>query len=250
MKKKLFSLLIVVIFLFASFGLAKAQDPGVPDTVRFEQWGTYIPCPLCSGTAVVPMVVFTDEELYSMEIPLRLSGPATFDSGRFFGDRAWFFEEPGAYGYFGIPEDSQAMVIGVGSFSPDFTMPPGDGIFAHIYLTVKDTGYASIDETVLPPGFVLHFFDVYHHWITPVFLKAEFFIEPQDVLPGDVDDNDLISLSDVIYLANYILKGGLPPVFTGSADVNTDCQVNLSDVILIAQWYFTGQIPLQPGCAY
>jgi len=60
MKKFLISGFWFMLFVFA-LNLSYAQDPGVPDTVRFETWGTYVPCPPCSGTAVVPMVVFTDE---------------------------------------------------------------------------------------------------------------------------------------------------------------------------------------------
>jgi len=247
---RVLTIFIFIFFVISFFGYSYGQDPGAPDTVRFEQWGTCVPCPPCSGTAVVPMVIFNDEELYSMEIPIKAIGPISFDSGRFVGERAWFFEHLKSYGYFGVTEDKKNMVIGVGSLHPDLIMPPGNGIFAHIYLTVDDTGFASIEETGMISDYILHFFDTFQHWIVPVFDTSEMYIGPQDILPGDADANDIINLSDAISLARYILMGGPPPVFSGSADVNTDCNIDLSDVILIALWYFYAEVTLQPGCAY
>ena len=58
---------------------------------------------------------------------------------------------------------------------------------------------------------------------------------------GDVDDDWDIDLSDVIYLANYYLKGGDPPpdpISRGNA--NGDEVINLSDVIYLANFYLKG----------
>jgi len=55
---------------------------------------------------------------------------------------------------------------------------------------------------------------------------------------GDVDDDWDIDLSDVVYLANYYLKGGDPPpdpIARGNA--NGDEFINLSDVVYIANYY-------------
>jgi len=246
MKNKSMVLLLSLVFISLSFNISSAQDPGEPDTVRFEQWGTCVPRPPCSGTAVVPIVVFNDEELATMRIPVIFGGPVVFDSGKFVGPMAEFLEDSLSSGVFDIVGDKVAIVIG----SLSSTIPPGYGTIAHLFLTVSDTGLATIYETMIPPLTTLRFLAPEDIWIVPVFLNSEFYIRPQEVLPGDIDDNGVINLSDAIGLANYFLKGGPPPVFSGSADVNTDCQINFSDIILIAKWYFTGQTPLQPGCAY
>ena len=51
---------------------------------------------------------------------------------------------------------------------------------------------------------------------------------------GDVNTDAGITLSDVIYLANYVLKGGCAPIPLKSADVNCDGKYDLVDVIKLA----------------
>ena len=60
-------------------------------------------------------------------------------------------------------------------------------------------------------------------------------------LKGDLNSDWQIDLSDVIYLANYYLKGGPAPEPLESADVNCDTEIDLTDVILIAYYILKGQ---------
>jgi hypothetical protein len=55
-------------------------------------------------------------------------------------------------------------------------------------------------------------------------------------LRGDVNADAKVGLRDVIYLANYSLKGGSPPVLLSSGDVNCDDKINLVDVIALARY--------------
>ncbi len=58
---------------------------------------------------------------------------------------------------------------------------------------------------------------------------------------GNVNDDGAINLGDVIYLANYLLKGGpapVPDLYVG--DVNCDDLVNLGDVIYLANFLLKG----------
>jgi len=60
-------------------------------------------------------------------------------------------------------------------------------------------------------------------------------------LRGDVNCSRKIDLSDVIYLANYILKGGPPPIPLESGDVNCDGKYDLVDVIKLAKYVLLGE---------
>ncbi|MDH4222270.1 MAG: dockerin type I domain-containing protein [candidate division Zixibacteria bacterium] len=63
---------------------------------------------------------------------------------------------------------------------------------------------------------------------------------------GDVNaDNDL-STSDVIYLINHLFKGGPPPVIYESGDCNCDGDLTISDVIYLINYLFKGGP--DPGC--
>jgi hypothetical protein len=55
-------------------------------------------------------------------------------------------------------------------------------------------------------------------------------------ITGDVNTSGTISLADVIYLANYILKGGSIPLPIASGDVNCDGKYDLVDVIRLANY--------------
>ncbi len=71
------------------------------------------------------------------------------------------------------------------------------------------------------------------------------FIECID--PGDVDDDGKVNVSDVIYLINYLFKGGPPPIpelLVG--DVNGDGKVTVSDVVYLINYLFKGGPP--PSC--
>jgi len=247
MEKKYFVFLLSLILLLVSFSFPKAQDPGLPDTVRFEAWGTYVPCPPCSGEAVVPMYIFNDESLMWIKLVFGWSGVITCDSVWFSGDiRMSFFTQQG----YSIRKEDKVILMGGGTLDPENPIPPGLGIMAYLHFVVEDTGLASVFGTCTPIEEITEFTIHSTHFFRPLILTSEFCIQPQAGSPGDVNDDGIVNLSDVIYLTRYLFRGGPEPVYMPSADVNTDCQVNITDAIIIAKWYFFRWVGLQPGCAY
>jgi len=58
---------------------------------------------------------------------------------------------------------------------------------------------------------------------------------------GDANQDSLINLTDVIWIANYFLKSGPEPLpLIEMGDVNCDGLINLSDVIYLANYYLKG----------
>ena len=63
------------------------------------------------------------------------------------------------------------------------------------------------------------------------------------IILGDVDQDGDIDLADVIYLANYILKGGATPPLMIVCDVNHDGKYSLADVVFLANYILKGGPP-------
>lgn len=67
------------------------------------------------------------------------------------------------------------------------------------------------------------------------------------------DPEDMIDLSDLIYLVNHLFLGGPEPVCRGEANVNGDsaCEMDLTDIIYLVNYMFLGgqsPRPCVPAC--
>jgi hypothetical protein len=83
------------------------------------------------------------------------------------------------------------------------------------------------------------------------FLKKEFVKNPADVIYhfayGDANGDFKVTVSDVVYLVNYLFKGGPEPWLLMS-DVNADDKVTVSDVVYLVNYLFKGgPAPLEPN---
>ncbi|HEX9917475.1 MAG TPA: dockerin type I repeat-containing protein [candidate division Zixibacteria bacterium] len=66
-------------------------------------------------------------------------------------------------------------------------------------------------------------------------------------LPGDANADTKVNVTDVIYLINYLFKGGPPPQpISACGDFQCDGKVNVTDVIYLINYLFKGGPP--PGC--
>ncbi len=58
--------------------------------------------------------------------------------------------------------------------------------------------------------------------------------------PGDANADEKISLADIIYLVNYVYRGGPEPLpFFLSGDLNADAKVDLVDILLLVNYVFS-----------
>ena len=65
-------------------------------------------------------------------------------------------------------------------------------------------------------------------------------------LYGDANSDGKLNVTDVIYLVNYLFKGGPEPNPLLAADVNCDAKINVTDVIYLINYLFKGGPP--PAC--
>jgi hypothetical protein len=239
-----FVIISVLSLIFS--GLGYAQDPGIPDTIRFDPWGTYIPCPPCTGHAIVPLVVYNDEYLLQMYIILQATGPVSWDSGEFVeGERVDFMTGK----VISIYKD---LLWVMGTASQD-SIPPGKGILSYLYLSVQDTGAASLDTAIISEGpqtqtiFTLTDFT---EMCPEVVLKSERHLSAQDSPPGDANGSGEVNVVDVVFLINYLFRNGPEPAYPPCADPNVDCWVTVSDVVYLINYVLKSGATPHLGCAY
>lgn len=66
---------------------------------------------------------------------------------------------------------------------------------------------------------------------------------------GDVNQDGVIDLTDVLFLINYLYKGGTAPDPLRLGDVTADCAVDLNDVLSLINYLYKGGPAPGEGCA-
>lgn len=67
---------------------------------------------------------------------------------------------------------------------------------------------------------------------------------------GNANGDGAVTISDIVYLINYLFWGGPPPVPLAAGDPNNDCVVDGSDVVYLINYIFkNGPAPLK-GCVW
>ncbi len=125
---------------------------------------------------------------------------------------------------------------------------PTAGFIDTLYFFVDpkaDTQLVVVDTASFDPRCKLEFVelsdDSAHRPILPQVVKLDYFC-------GDANSDLEVSLSDIVFLVNYLFRDGPSPVPLSSGDPNWDCKVDLVDMVYLVNYLFkSGYIPL-PGC--
>jgi hypothetical protein len=65
---------------------------------------------------------------------------------------------------------------------------------------------------------------------------------------GDANSDRSVSVSDVVFMINYLFKEGNQPQILNLADTNRDCRISVSDIIYLLNYLFKGGLAPQRGC--
>jgi len=66
--------------------------------------------------------------------------------------------------------------------------------------------------------------------------------------PGDANLDGISNIGDVVYLINYVFRGGAAPPLPNWADVNVDCEVGSGDAVFLINYIFRDGPAPQLGC--
>jgi hypothetical protein len=73
----------------------------------------------------------------------------------------------------------------------------------------------------------------------------------QAQMPGDVNEDSLVDVGDVVYEINYLFKHGAYPLCLDCADPNGSCNIEIGDVVYLINYLFkAGPEPLVPECEW
>ena len=64
--------------------------------------------------------------------------------------------------------------------------------------------------------------------------------QAEEIYCGDINDDDLINITDIVYLINYKYKGGAAPPDPNAADVNNDDLINILDITRLIDYKYKG----------
>ena len=245
-RKVLIKLGITLAILFFSSAIWAGQDPddpGLADTLVFSTNAFYYPLGYGLSEVVIGVRFFNDNQVKGITCPFLIGGPVSYDSVSFTGSRVDSLE----FTTTNYDFSQSKLLIGAVPVAEE-PIAPGSGGLCKIYFTLNDTtGPITLDTTFFEPSNHLAFVtgeppvDYIPRFTGGVFPIVVY-------LPGDATGNRFVDIVDIIYLVNYVFKGGPVPVHVVAGDVNGDCTINLSDIIFLVNYVYKGGTMPVPGC--
>jgi len=149
---RILCLILALVILAALTSKAAGVDPGIKDTISIDSVPTYV-----SGTSIIPVRLYNDEPLTSIEVTVRLNkADVKIDSFSFEGGRVASVP----FKDYQVSDDSAiiAFAIDVGSQSP---LLAGSGLMGNLYLSHANSispEVVTIDSTTwdIPGVFIEH----------------------------------------------------------------------------------------------
>ena len=159
--------------------------------------------PTSADSVIVSARVETDNELTSVQLHFDLG--AGYSAVPMFDD--------------GNHHDSLSHDRIFGAVLP----PAAAETVVHYYLTTADNIGSNVADPPLAPAVT------YRYVVAPALFVC-----------GDANADELVNITDAVYLINYIFNSGPAPEPPESGDVNCDTLVNITDVVYLIQYIFNG----------
>ena len=221
---------------------AKLQLHLTPDTVFFGDIDYYLDPDDLTGKLEVPVIfVNGSSPLAALSVPLLWIGSGTLDSVSFTGGRVESFTSSA---HWQVDNDAQKLEIYVVMVEEPWVIEEGRGLLGTLFFNLSDSGWFEIDTTFFGSNHLV-FVDESHGW-TPEFVKSLFHFIPS--FPGDANHDGSVGLADVVFMINYLFRGGPSPVCSNCTDVDCDCEISLVDVVYLINYLFRSGDPPQVGC--
>ena len=165
---------------------------------------------------------------------------------------------------FSLQSPSDSSIVSL-PFSLSWTQTvdpnPGHSVSYELYLSknldfsdsvfidsLSDTT-GTVDSAILGDHYGYNYWKIKAHdaWGAGTWSNQVFVVYIKVENPGDANGDGIINSADVVYLINYLFKGGPPPVPLEAGDVNCDGVINSADVVYLINYLFKGG-PSPVGC--
>ena len=240
-----------------SYNAALYDDPGNQDTLFVTSRSMIVGIP-----GWIDFNLYNDEPIRSFAFALEWDGTASL-------------ARPGTCGFFGCDTITTRIAssnVYAGDCSwhrngvnPDtfhlsglsmsrISIQPGSGPIFSSKFTPTTTGTATfrlVDYKPATPGSLTPFaesmmVDTLGNAIRPVVLGGTITVLPRPC--GDADKNGIVTISDAVYLINYIFSGGPAPNPLLSGDADCSGFVTISDPVYLINYVFSGGPAPCTGC--
>lgn len=227
---------------------AQIADPGIPDTVYVDSATAYT-----GGSGLVPVNILNDEQLAGVEITLTYDSPdVNIDSFSFAGGR---FEGFSARGW-----STQNNSVTIYCIAYSDLIPPGNGFIGNLHISYMSTiepQLVLVDTLTIYENQVEYstvFSDSYAQPFRPGFRPGYLYIEAGGCCIGDrgnidASSDDVVDISDLVYMVEFMFNGGPAPECTEEANLDADAEgnVDISDLVYLSDYMFL-EGPPPPPC--
>jgi len=180
-------------------------------------------------------------------LPLVFAGSVnlTNDSFTVAGTRAGYFENVSLIAASGT---LKKLVFKLEANSGGGALPlgAGEGEILRLYFhTASSASGINPVDTTTHAGYSLNI-STYLGDYVPVFEPGQIILAA--ALRGDANGDDIVDVSDAVYIINYIFADGLPPVSACGGDANSDGYADVSDAVFIIDYVFVPGSPAPEPC--
>jgi Dockerin type I domain len=248
MKRKYAGLLVIVILVLITVN-ANAQDSAWID-VRFEEpvWNYGE-----TATFTAEVWAWANVDIMAGSLGFAVNRRlVTADSCYPGPEMNWYFTKYQSHTDSVFPGGDTLtyfLMGGVGPFTEEVVFPAYTEV---LYGTVEMTFITDslpaiqtepvqfwLDSSFIPPGAEFILTNVNSFSIFPQF-KTDTILIINSHICGDANADQIVNISDAVWLVNYVFIGGDPPIPMISGDVNCDGKISLVDIIFIVNNVFRG----------
>ena len=126
---------------------------------------------------------------------------------------------------------------------PSGVIGPGNGILYNLVVNITSSCLVYSETTIT----AIQVDTLHSHLSKPngglidsvTFFNGSVYV-PGLCVYGDANASGGVGLADIVYLVNYVFKGGIPPCPEKAGDANRNNIINLADIIFLVNHVFKG----------